>query len=86
MNRISPSVGANFSPILTFSLLALLFIPMGCGAVGPPIAPEEVGIEAKIRQQRQDQLRREGRSADDHVISPLDEPVELPEFYPIDIR
>lgn len=81
-----PSVGANFSPIITLSLMALLFIPMGCGAVGPPIAPEEVGIEAKIRQQRQDQLRREGRPADDQVISPWDESVELPEFYPIDTR
>lgn len=83
---MSPSVGANFSPIIPLSLMALLFIPLGCGAVGPPIAPEEVGIEAKIRQQRQERLRREGRSADDQVISPLEEPMELPELYPIDTR
>jgi len=38
---------------LTFGMMALLFSPTGCGAVGPPIPPEKVGIEAKLRKQQQ---------------------------------
>ena len=39
--------------MMSLGLLALLVFPMGCGAVGPPIPPEDVGIEAKIRKQQQ---------------------------------
>ena len=40
--------------MMTLSFLVLLIFPMGCGAVGPPIPPEDVGIEAKIRKQQQE--------------------------------
>ena len=71
---------------LTFGIMALLFSPIGCGAVGPPIPPEKVGIEAKLRKQQQDQARKEGMPAEDQMTSPEEEVVELPTVYPIDAR
>ena len=71
---------------LTFGMMALLFSSIGCGAVGPPIPPEKVGIEAKLRKQQQDQARKEGMPAEDQMASPEEEVVELPTVYPIDAR
>lgn len=71
---------------LTFGMMALFFSPIGCGAVGPPIPPEKVGIEAKLRKQQQDQARKEGMPAEDQMASPEEEVVELPTVYPIDAR
>lgn len=70
----------------TFCMLALLLSPIGCGAVGPPIPPEKVGIEAKVRKQQQDQARTEGSLDADPLNVPLEEAVELPTVYPIDTR
>lgn len=85
MNGMSQSVGAYTYGFIIFGMMGLLLSPMGCGAVGPPIPPEDVGIEAKIRKQRQDQARKEGSTAEDQ-ISPVEEPVEFPTFYPIGTR
>ena len=38
--------------IIVLAILSLLPVFSGCGAVGPPIAPEDVGIEAKVREQQ----------------------------------
>ena len=39
--------------------IALLFsFAAGCGVVAPPIAPEDIGIEAKIRAQREAEEQR----------------------------
>jgi hypothetical protein len=86
MNSMERSFGAITRCAVPLAMMALLFIPMGCGAVGPPIPPEEVGIEAAIRKQRQDQAEKAGSSTEDQYLSPVEEPVELPEFYPIDNR
>jgi hypothetical protein len=43
---------------LTFGMMALLFSPIGCGAVGPPIPPEKVGIEGKKTATGSGQKRR----------------------------
>jgi hypothetical protein len=85
MNGMSQSVGAYTYRFIIFGMMVLLLSPIGCGAVGPPIPPEDVGIEAKIRKQRQDQASKEGSTAEDQ-ISPVEEPVEFPTFYPIGTR
>ncbi len=85
MIGMSQSAGAYIYRLITFGMMALLLSPIGCGAVGPPIPPEEVGIEAKIRKQRQDQASKETSTTEDQ-ISPVEEPVELPTFYPIGTR
>ncbi len=66
--------------------MTLLIYPMGCGAVGPPIPPEDVGIEAKIRKQRQEQMKQDNPTFEDELISPAEEAIELPPIYPIGTR
>ena len=70
----------------SFIILAILFLlPAlpGCGAVGPPIAPEDVGIEAKVREQQQS---RDSSGQENQGPSEPDEEMELPTFYPIGTR
>jgi hypothetical protein len=72
--------------LFTVWIAILFLISGGCGAVGPPIPPEDVGIEAKLRQQQQEQAKKEGLAEKDQAITPVDEAVELPEMYPIGTR
>lgn len=72
--------------LITCGMVALLLSPIGCGAVGPPIPPEEVGIEAKVRKQRQDQARKKEVTAEGETTSEVEENVELPALYPIGTR
>lgn len=72
--------------LITFGIMSLFLFPIGCGAVGPPIPPEEVGIEAKLRKQRQDQARKKGTAVEDQMTLPEEEVVELPALYPIGTR
>ncbi len=54
----------------------------GCGIVGSPIAPEDVGIEAKIRAHRQAEERRS--APEGQPISPTEESeVVLPPLRPV---
>ncbi|MER3422010.1 MAG: hypothetical protein C4293_01025 [Nitrospiraceae bacterium] len=41
--------------ILSLALLSLV----GCGTVGPPVAPEDIGVEAKLRREKLEKERRE---------------------------
>jgi len=68
------------------SLFMLSIFPVGCGAVGPPIPPEDVGIEAKIRkQQRATSIDHDAALEDsDTVIE--EEAIELPALYPLGTR
>ena len=66
--------------------LVFMILLMGCGAVGPPIPPENVGIEAKVRKQQQDKAKKEGTVSEDSAASLEEETVELPTFYPIGTR
>ena len=54
----------------------------GCGAVGPPIAPEDIGIEAKVREQERQSRQSKGESPEDQDPSDTEDTVELPTFYP----
>jgi len=86
MNSRGQSFPACTHSFITFGLMALFFSTIGCGAVGPPIPPEEVGIEAKLRKQQQDQARKEEMAAEDQMTTPVEEAVELPALYPIGTR
>ncbi len=68
------------------SFVILLMFPMGCGAVGPPIPPEDVGIEAKIRKQQRAATPDNVVTSEDPAASVEEETVELPGFYPIGTR
>lgn len=63
-----------------FVLAMLLSCEAGCGVTGTPIAPEDIGIEAKIRAQRQAEEQR----ATPEAPSPEEEPeVALPPLQPV---
>lgn len=64
----------------------VLFVLAGCGAVGSPIAPEDVGIAAKVRKQQRDAAPPENTLLEDGTTSVEEENVELPAFYPIGSR
>ena len=71
----------------TSILSLLLAMTAGCGAAGSPIAPEDVGLEAKIRKQRQEQQPQPKPNEDVEYLTPLEEePVQLPPLHPVGIR
>lgn len=71
---------------IILAILSLLPVLSGCGAVGPPIAPEDVGIEAKVREQQQQSRQSKGDLPKDQDLSDPEEAMELPTFYPIGTR
>ena len=75
-------VSHSARPVLLRILVSamLLSFAAGCGVTGSPIAPEDIGIEAKIRAQRQTEEQR----ATPEAPSPEEEPeVVLPPLRPV---
>jgi hypothetical protein len=70
----------------SLSLFVFSTFVIGCGAVGSPIPPEDVGIEAKVRKQQQENTQSERARAENGTISADEEGVELPALYPIGTR
>lgn len=66
-----------------WAVLYILPILSGCGAVGPPIPPEDVGIEAKIRAQ---QSRQADSQAAETAVPLEEEPITLPPLRPVGER
>ena len=65
----------------------LLSVTAACGAAGSPIAPEDVGLEAKIRKQRQEQQLPPGPNNNGEYLIPLEEePLQLPPLHPVGVR
>ncbi|MCY4612060.1 MAG: hypothetical protein OXB94_00335 [Nitrospira sp.] len=52
-------------------LTVLCSVAAGCGVKGGPIAPEDIGIEAKIRAQRQAEEKRSTPEEPEVVLPPL---------------
>ena len=63
----------------TLVLTVLFSFAAGCGVVGAPIAPEDIGIEAKVRAQQE---AEEKRSAPEEQ-SPEELEVPLPPLRPV---
>ncbi len=69
---------------IIFPLLfgGMIFIVQSCGVVGPPLAPEDIGIEAKIRSQ--EKAEANAIENGEKEIVPIDqENVSLPPLRPI---
>ncbi|MGB0911187.1 MAG: hypothetical protein ACPGYT_12560 [Nitrospirales bacterium] len=71
------------------AMIAAMYLCMivGCGAAGSPIAPEDVGLEAKIRKQQQEtkSLLNPNDRTDNHI--PLEkEQIKLPPLQPVGVR
>jgi len=56
-------------------LTVLSSFAAGCGVVGSPIAPEDIGIEAKIRAQRQAEEKRSTTEEQPEILLPPLQPV-----------
>ena len=72
-----------------FALMVLLFClgNQGCGNVGPPIAPEEVGIKATVLEQQSKRVDSPQDSEDEQEVAPIeDEEPVLPPLRPIGTR
>ncbi len=52
-------------------LTVLFSVAAGCGVTGSPIAPEDIGIEAKIRAQRQAEEKRSTPEEPKVILPPL---------------
>ncbi len=61
-------------------VMVMAWICTGCGAAGSPIAPEDVGLEAKIREQERQ------RAHNNNTLSIEEEPVQLPPLRPVGAR
>jgi predicted small lipoprotein YifL len=70
----------------SLTVILLLASMTGCGAVGSPIPPEDVGIEAKVRKQQRENVQSEAVLTEDEAATIEQESVELPTFYPIGTR
>ncbi|MDR4494245.1 MAG: hypothetical protein AB7P17_04795 [Nitrospirales bacterium] len=69
---------------MTVLLLSLsLSLNVGCGAVGKPIPPEDVGIEAKKRKQERETGGEQDKTGIEEPLPATEQPEELPPFYPI---
>lgn len=80
MNTISPRPGRELP--LSLFLIVMAFAIQSCGVVGPPLPPEDIGIEAKIRSQQPDQENLSEN--EEQQIVPLDqEDVALPPLKPL---
>ncbi len=59
-------------PLRRILVLTVLFsFVAGCGMPGAPIAPEDIGIEAKVRAQRQAEEKRSTPEEPEVLLPPL---------------
>lgn len=68
---------------------------MGCGIVGPPIAPEDVGVARTIAQQKKQHAREAAEqkrkseapaAGEDVPLGPVGQDEELPPLRPVGTR
>ncbi len=70
-------------------MIVLLFCLgyQGCGSVGPPVPPEEVGIRATVLEQQSQRVAPTQNSEKEPEVVPLEEEVPaLPPLRPIGTR
>jgi hypothetical protein len=79
-----PLPSSRLGMIIGFFVLSIFFV--GCGAVGPPIPPEDVGIEAKVRKQQRATAIDHDATLEEPAAVIEEEAVELPALYPIGTR
>ncbi|RMH33557.1 MAG: hypothetical protein D6690_11420 [Nitrospirae bacterium] len=76
----------NLTKILLILYICVLWSSGGCGVVGPPIPPEDVGIEAKMREQASQHPTPAQTTESDTATDLETEPVSLPPLRPVGER
>ena len=84
---IEPGVSTRGRPggrIIWIGLAAALVLDLagGCGKVGSPSPPEDIGIAAKLERERQERAAEDSKAAERQP----DDAVELPPLRPVDTR
>lgn len=79
-----PRIGSFGAGIIWMGLAAAVVLDLlgGCGKIGSPIPPEDIGIAAKLERERREQAARDRKEAERE----RDEEVELPPLRPIGTR
>lgn len=79
-----PKFGSLGVGIIWIGLAAAVVLDLlgGCGKVGSPIPPEDIGIAAKLERERQEQAVPDAAE----VEREREDEVELPPLRPIDTR
>ncbi|HEU4686011.1 MAG TPA: hypothetical protein VFS39_16005 [Nitrospira sp.] len=73
-------------------VVAVAWLPVSCGVVGPPIPPENVGVALTIEQQKQREREAQQREADagEEKVGPdasmQGQDVNLPPLRPVGTR
>ena len=65
-------------------VILCLFACTACGQAGAPIPPEDVGIEAKVRKQKQQDIKK--GTPEEGESSVEEESVTLPALRPVGTR
>jgi hypothetical protein len=60
----------------------MIFFVQSCGVVGPPLAPEDIGIEAKIRSQEK-AAAQAIENGEQEIVPIGQEDVPLPPLRPV---
>jgi hypothetical protein len=71
------------------AIVCAALLPVGCGVIGSPIPPEDVGVAPLIeRQKRLDTLDAKQREAAESptVVEPQGQDVDLPPLRPVGTR
>ncbi len=72
-------------PVTAFGLtLAAMMITAGCGVVGSPIAPEDVGIAPRLQKEQEMEAQERAQAAQRQQAEPgMAEPSSEPELPPL---
>ncbi|MDA0739411.1 MAG: hypothetical protein O2999_12365 [Nitrospirae bacterium] len=68
--------------LLSLVLLVMICTVQGCGVVGPPLPPEDIGIEAKIQSQKQ-AAENQAENNESSIVPLGEEDVTLPPLQPL---
>jgi len=66
-------------------LLAAGFL-VGCGVVGPPIPPEDVGVARTVAEQKRRDAQQQGETESQVEAEPQGQDVNLPPLRPVGTR
>lgn len=79
-----PTGGRHGGRIIWIGLAAVVVLDLagGCGKIGSPIPPEDIGIAAKLERERQERAAGDSKESEPHP----DDEVELPPLRPVRTR
>lgn len=72
--------------VLTLLVFSLCWLSFGCGSVGPLTAPEDIGIEAKLREQQRSQNGASAKTQEEEKVPIEEEEIQLPPLQPINTQ